>query len=96
MKFNEDMIRRRRLPADVRGLLHDLCWHMAKTPVENYVQRARAIMKSPKSLPSPKIGRILRRMFCDDCDGTGWTEGGKSLKTKCRRCRGSGFEPVEE
>ena len=51
MKFNEDLIRRRRLPKDVRQLLHDLCWHMAKTPVESYVKRAQEIMmreRSPK------------------------------------------------
>lgn len=28
--------------------------------------------------------------FCDDCDGCGWVEGGRALKTPCSTCQGSG------
>jgi len=27
---------------------------------------------------------------CDRCDGCGWYEGGKALKTKCEKCGGTG------
>ena len=27
---------------------------------------------------------------CDRCDGVGWYEGGKTLKTTCERCHGTG------
>ena len=53
-RFREDDIRRQRLPWDVRGLLHDLCWHMEKTPIESYVRRAQEVMKAAKTLPRPK------------------------------------------
>lgn len=28
---------------------------------------------------------------CRDCDGCGWYEGGKTLKTTCPSCEGSGL-----
>lgn len=30
---------------------------------------------------------------CMDCDGCGWTEGGKTLQTKCEKCGGTGEVP---
>ncbi len=36
----------------------------------------------------PKSGPALE--CCPDCDGVGWTEGGKALKTGCPRCKGTG------
>ena len=51
--WDEDMIRRSGLPWDVRRLLHDMCWHMDKTPVANYVQRAREIMSLDKTPARP-------------------------------------------
>lgn len=29
------------------------------------------------------------KMYCDFCDGVGWYEGGKTLKTKCEKCNGT-------
>lgn len=57
MTFREDSIRRHRIPWDVRALLHDLCWHMDKTPVEDYVRRARAAMMAAKTPKKPKRKR---------------------------------------
>lgn len=34
--------------------------------------------------------RALRIMWCDECDGTGWVEGGKALQTQCSKCKGEG------
>jgi hypothetical protein len=28
--------------------------------------------------------------WCDNCDGCGWVEGGKTLKTTCSKCNGTG------
>ena len=30
------------------------------------------------------------QMYCDDCDGCGWVEGGETLKTDCKTCKGTG------
>lgn len=27
---------------------------------------------------------------CDDCDGCGWVEGGRTIKTECSTCKGEG------
>ena len=35
-------------------------------------------------------------MYCDDCDGCGWVEGGKALKTICKTCKGNGVVPIEK
>lgn len=32
-------------------------------------------------------------MWCPDCDGCGWVEGGVALQTTCKRCRGKGKVP---
>lgn len=48
-EFNEDMIVRRRLPADVRSLLHDLCYHHRGRDVFGYVRRAQDILKRKHS-----------------------------------------------
>ena len=53
--FNEDQIKRDGLPVDVFGLLHDLCYHvdndmrgtLDERAVANYVERARAILRTP-------------------------------------------------
>lgn len=47
--FNEDMIRRRRLPADVAALVHDLCYHHDGRNVWTYVRRAQEILKRKRS-----------------------------------------------
>lgn len=46
-EFNEDMIERDGLPKDVFGLIHDLCYHHDGRDVNNYVQRAQEILKTP-------------------------------------------------
>jgi hypothetical protein len=46
MKFNEDMIRRQRLPWDVRELLHDLCYDHDGRDRANYKRRAQEILKA--------------------------------------------------
>jgi hypothetical protein len=28
--------------------------------------------------------------WCDNCDGTGWVEGGEVIQTECPNCHGSG------
>lgn len=48
-RFNEDMIRRKGLPADVRGLIHDLCYDHEGRDREQYKKRAQEIMKRDKS-----------------------------------------------
>lgn len=58
-RFNEDMIRRTGLPADVFGLIHDLCYDHEGRDREQYKTRAQEILKSethhrgrlPRSLP---------------------------------------------
>ena len=32
--------------------------------------------------------------YCGDCDGCGWVEGGKALKTICKTCNGNGVVPI--
>lgn len=59
MRFSEDKIRRTRLPHDVRALLHDLCWHMEKTPVLDYVKRAQEIMMKKTNTRTRKEKRKL-------------------------------------
>ena len=29
--------------------------------------------------------------YCGDCDGVGWVEGGKAIKTNCKTCDGTGM-----
>ncbi|MFA5153601.1 MAG: hypothetical protein WC554_13640 [Clostridia bacterium] len=36
-----------------------------------------------------KKSRYIIEM-CLNCDGCGWTEGGKALKTTCKQCKGTG------
>lgn len=43
-----------------------------------------------------ETGRLLSRtvpthVYCDDCDGCGWFEGGKALMTTCKTCKGKGI-----
>ena len=45
-RFNEDQIRRVGLPMDVFGLIHDLCYHHDGRDVNNYVERAQAILRA--------------------------------------------------
>ena len=52
-QFNEDMIRRQRLPADVRSLIHDLCYDHEGRDRKQYQRRAQEIMKAERS-PKPK------------------------------------------
>ena len=88
MTFHDDLIHRRGLPWDVRELLHDICYHHDGRPCEFrlcYVKRAQDVLKSKKTPPKP-----IRWMECDNCDGCGWTEGGRTLKTTCRTCHGKG------
>lgn len=33
-------------------------------------------------------------VLCNQCDGVGWIEGGKTLQTTCDHCDGTGWEPV--
>jgi len=35
------------------------------------------------------------RQTCDNCDGCGWYEGGKTLQTKCEKCNGTGVVPPQ-
>lgn len=42
--FNDDMIRRSELPADVMWLIHDLCYHIESRGIEGYVKRAQRIL----------------------------------------------------
>lgn len=42
-----------------------------------------------------KRKRRIGVKYCDDCDGCGWTEGGKYLKTLCKTCNGNGVVPIE-
>lgn len=37
-----------------------------------------------------KRKKKTQRMYCDNCDGCGWYEGGKTLQTKCEKCNGAG------
>jgi hypothetical protein len=66
-KFNDDMIRRKFLPADVRGWLHDLCYdHEGRDP-KNYKKRAQEIMKAERS-PEP-VGKVRLRSNGFKCKG---------------------------
>jgi len=47
--FSEDDIRRDGLPADVFGLLHDLCYHHDGRDVWNYVRRAQEMLRAVAS-----------------------------------------------
>lgn len=49
----------------------------------------RAALTAPE--PEPDDGPAVER--CDSCDGCGWYEGGKTLKTTCEKCGGTGIRP---
>jgi hypothetical protein len=66
-RFNEDMIRRRGLPQDVRELIHDLCYDHEGRDRKNYQRRAQEIMKREKS-PSP-VGKVRLRSNGFKCRG---------------------------
>ena len=55
------------------------------------VARAKSISKKRIS----EIGRAgaMKRWYedCRDCDGCGWYEGGKTIKTTCQQCEGRGL-----
>ena len=34
--------------------------------------------------------------ICMNCDGVGWVEGGKTLKTVCHVCKGSGRASIKK
>lgn len=45
----------------------------------------------------PSVLRSPRRaadVWCGDCDGCGWFEGGPTLKTPCTKCGGTGRVPA--
>ncbi len=44
-----------------------------------------------RPLPRKQRRRIWGQVYCGDCDGVGWTEGGPTLKTTCRTCAGTGL-----
>jgi len=53
--------------------------------------RAKAIGKKRIS-EIGKAGAMKRWYeYCGDCDGCGWYEGGKTIKTTCPACEGSGM-----
>lgn len=52
---------------------------LGRVPMENILT---------KQIPEPET------MFCMDCDGVGWVEGGKTLQTTCRTCNGTGRVPA--
>ena len=51
-----------------------------------------------KALSAKRLSEIARQgaiarwyQYCDNCDGCGWYEGGKTLKTTCGVCDGTGL-----
>ncbi len=30
-------------------------------------------------------------MYCGECDGCGWVEGGPTLQSRCKACKGTGI-----
>lgn len=38
----------------------------------------------------------MSQIYCERCDGCGWYEGGKTLRTKCEECDGAGVVPCCE
>lgn len=58
------------------------------TPAAWY-EAAQAALARERN-PEPASPRV-RRLYCGDCDGVGWTEGGEELITTCARCGGSGI-----
>jgi len=91
--FHDDMIMRRGLPKDVMGLLHDNCYYTkareGRGAIWNYMARAQRILKRESAPPPPTAPNAL--YYCDKCDGCGWVEGGKALKTDCKACEGTGM-----
>lgn len=49
-----------------------------------------SISKDIDSWPQYMKDAIKRREYCDFCDGCGWYEGGKTFKTTCHKCKGTG------
>ena len=35
--------------------------------------------------------KTKEKFRCPECDGCGWTEGGKTIKTICKNCKGTGY-----
>lgn len=49
-------------------------------------------MMSEEQRPDP----VLKsgQQWCDSCDGCGWHEGGESIVTVCKDCKGTGIFPA--
>jgi hypothetical protein len=45
---------------------------------------------TPAKLSGWHLSRGLAE-YCGDCDGCGWVEGGKTIKTECKACAGAGL-----
>jgi hypothetical protein len=52
---------------------------------EEILRRLQALGAAEPREPEPE--------YCDRCDGCGWYEGGKTLKTTCEVCGGTGVKP---
>lgn len=48
-RFNEDMIRRGKIPHDIFSILHDLCYHHEGRDVWDYVRRAQEALKRDRT-----------------------------------------------
>lgn len=55
--------------------------------------RRRAEVIGPKRTSEIATKAAMARWYeeCRDCDGCGWVEGGKALKTQCSTCEGTGL-----
>lgn len=62
-------------------------WEMAEKMRAGIKASKRAMKGNPTKW---HLSRDLAE-YCSECDGCGWYEGGKTLKTACKACGGSGL-----
>lgn len=56
----------------------------------NFVPIACAVMGCKRLVREGEEACDLGGIYCDDCDGCGWVEGGATIKTTCAACKGAG------
>lgn len=52
------------------------------------LERGNEFRERKKPLPSSPDE--VRYQDCGECDGVGWYEGGPTIKTECKKCKGTG------
>jgi len=87
---------------ELKRLVPGKGWQDVKVPegtttsARMHLNREMVLELLPQLQHFARTGELLTNsnpthIYCDDCDGCGWTEGGETLQTKCKTCKGRGI-----